>query len=131
MSYSSSREAAFHPRRVESFPSYSLLALLDRNQRVMALTPNAVILRFTNSIPPDAAGGFVSLVGLREFAAIFLCCLPFVRPVERGGEGDIRDAVALDHCKDRIDGRRHCDNGNLPRRNRGPCSYHGGLAHWD
>jgi hypothetical protein len=88
----------------------------------LALTPNAVI-------PPDAAGGFVSiLIGSRDFATIFLCCLRFARPVERGGEGEVRDAVALDHCKDWIDGRRHCDNKKLPRRNASENANTGGRS---
>ena len=62
--------------------------------------------------------GFVSvLIGLCDFAIFFLCCSPFVGRVERGGEGDICDAIALDRRKDRIGGRRHCDNGNPSRRN--------------
>ena len=80
----------------------------------LALTPYA----FTDNILLDAAGGFVSvLIGLCDFATFFLCCLPSVGPVERSGEGEICDAIALDRRKDRIDGRRHCDNGNPARRN--------------
>jgi hypothetical protein len=60
-----------------------------------ALTPNAVIRRLTNSIVPDAAGGFVSvLIGLCDFATSFLCFLPSIgRLVERCGEGDKGDAI--------------------------------------
>jgi hypothetical protein len=73
----------------------------------LPLTPNAVIRRFTNSFVTDAAGGFVSvLIGLCGFATFFLCCLPSIGPVERCGEGDIGDAIALDCRKDRIDRRR-------------------------
>jgi hypothetical protein len=58
---------------------------------LLPLTPNAVIRRFTNSVLPDAAGGFVSvLIGLCDFT-FFLCCLPSIGLVERCGEGDICD----------------------------------------
>src|SRR5208337_688092 len=82
-----------------------------------ALTPNAVIPRFTNSIPQTPLRFCKHPHRLRDFATFFLCCLPSIGLVEQC-EGDICDAVALDRWKDRIDERRHCDNRNLPRRNR-------------
>ena len=36
------------------------------------------------------------LIGLCDFATFFLCCLPSIGLVERRGEGDIGDAIALD-----------------------------------
>ena len=100
----------------------------EREHQRLALTPNAVIPRFTNSILLDAAGGFVGvLIGLCDVAT-FLCCFPFVGPVDRGDEGDMGDAIELDRRKDRIDGRRHCDNGNLPRRNAGEHANSGGAV---
>src|ERR1700691_746187 len=73
-------------------------------------TPSS--LGFTNSILLDAVGGLVGV-------ARFLCCFPFVGPVDRGDESDVGEAIALDRRKARIDRRRHCDNRNLPRRNAG------------
>src|SRR6202046_5632835 len=82
-------------------------------------SPQAAI-GLLNSIVSDAAGGFVSvLIGLCDFATFFLCCLPSIGLVERRGEGDIGDAIALDRRKDRIDGRRPRDGGKRLRRNPG------------
>ena len=82
----------------------------------LALTPNAVIRRFSNSILPDAAGGLVSvLIGLCD-GARSLCCFPFVGPVDRGDEGYIGDAIALDRRKDRIDGVAIATTGTPERR---------------
>src|SRR5580700_526739 len=85
----------------------------------LALTPNAVLsLGLFNSIGSDAAGGFVSvLIGLCDFATFFLCCLPSIDLVERRGEGDIGDAIALDRRKDQIDLRGHRDGGKHLGRN--------------
>ena len=85
-------------------------------------------LGFTNRIRLDAAGGFVGvLIGLRGVAR-FLCCFPFVGPVDRGDESDMGEAIALDRRNDRIDRRRHCDNRNLPRRNAGEHANSGGAV---
>ena len=65
----------------------------EREDRRLVLTPNAVIPRLTNSILLDAAGGFVGvLTGLSDLAT-FLCCFPFVGPVDRGDEGHCRLAL--------------------------------------
>jgi len=103
----------------------------SRRTARLALTPNAVSsLGLLNSIVSDAAGGFVSvLIGLCDLATFFLCCLPSIGLVERRGEGDIGDAIALDGRKDRIDGRRHCDNRNLPRRSAGEHANSRGAVH--
>jgi hypothetical protein len=48
----------------------------SRRTACLALTPNAVLsLGLLNSIVSDAAGGFVSVLGLCDFATFFLCCL--------------------------------------------------------
>src|ERR1700689_1621776 len=82
-------------------------------------TPSS--LGFTNSILLDAVGGLVGV-------ARFLCCFPFVGPVDRGDESDVGEAIALDRRKARIDRRRHCDNRNLPRRNAGEHANSGGAV---
>jgi hypothetical protein len=91
----------------------------SRRTARLALTPHAVLsLGLLNSIVSDAAGGFVSvLIGLCDFATFFLCCLPSIGLVERCGEGDIGDAIALDRRKYRIDRRRPRDSGKRLRRN--------------
>src|SRR6202021_2112510 len=78
-----------------------------------ALTPNAVSsLSLLNSIVSDAAGGFASvLIGLCDFPTFFLCCLPSIGLVERRGEGDIGDGIALDRRKYRIDGSAPRESG--------------------
>ena len=82
----------------------------------------------TNSILLDAAGGLVGvLIGLCDVAR-FLCCFPFVGPIDRGDESDMSEAIVLDRRKDRMVGRRHCDNRNLPRRNAGEHANSGGAV---
>ena len=78
----------------------------SRRTARLALTLKAVLsLGLLNSIVSDAAGSFVSvLIGLCDFATFFLGCLPSSGLVERRGEGDIGDAIALDRRKDRIEG---------------------------
>src|SRR5580698_3147993 len=91
----------------------------SRRTARLALTPNAVLsLGLLNSIVSDAADGVVSvLIGLCDFATFFLCCLPSIGLVERRGEGDIGDAIALDRRKYRVDGRRPRDSGKRLLRN--------------
>ncbi len=65
----------------------------EREDRRLALTPNAVIPRLTNSILLDAAGGFVGVLSGLSDLATFLCCFPFVGPDDRGDEGHCRLAL--------------------------------------
>jgi hypothetical protein len=99
----------------------------EREHHRPALTPSSS-LGFTNSILLDATGGLVGvLIGLCDVAR-FLCCFPFVVSVDRGDESDMGEAIVLDRRKDRIVGRRHCDNRNLPRQNAGEHANSGGAV---